>query len=327
MLLTQNIAPVVPFLLLACMFVLCAMNADGGQQSSPLFTLKQVGRNVWAAIEPQGQSNAGFVIGDGAVAVIDTFVSVDSSGNFGSQAAAKQMLDEIRKLTKDPIKFVINTHYHLDHVAGNGVFVESGAAVLAQRNVRDWIRTENLKLFGNDIKPEQKAFIEALDAPVVTYDEALDLYLGSRKIQVRSFPGHTGGDSVVLVPDAKTIFGGDLFWRNTLPNLMDSSTKSWIDTLDTLLRDLPGYTFVSGHGDVGDVQDVAAFRDYLGTLRRLVTDSQAQGRSGEMLVKAVVPNLAAKYGQWDFFNYLAERNVVDVEAELIGTKRIPQPKN
>jgi glyoxylase-like metal-dependent hydrolase (beta-lactamase superfamily II) len=90
-----------------------------GEVSKPPFKLTQIGPNAWAAIDnsiakQRAGSNAGFVIGDDGVAVIDTLGSAD---------AAKQLLAEIRHLTKLPIRFVINTHYHLDHVAGNGVFV------------------------------------------------------------------------------------------------------------------------------------------------------------------------------------------------------------
>jgi cyclase len=153
----------------------------------------------------------------------------------------------------------------------------------------------------------------------------VDLHLGSRVIQVRSFPGHTGGDSVVLVPDARTAFAGDLFWRNMSPNLIDASTKPWIDTLDTLAKNEAGYMFVPGHGDVGNAQDVGAFRDYLSTLQKLVADARAQGKSGDALTDAVLPALAAKYGQWDFFKFLAPRNIAEMDAELSGKKRVPQP--
>jgi glyoxylase-like metal-dependent hydrolase (beta-lactamase superfamily II) len=284
------------------------------------FTLKQVGPGAWAAISnnkakaPAG-GNGGFVIGDDGVAVIDTFASTE---------AATQLLTEIRKLTKLPVKFVVNTHYHLDHVAGNRVFADAGAVVLAQRNVRDWVHPENLKFFGKEPKPEQKAFVAAVLPPAVVYDQQVTLYLGSREIQVRSFPGHTGGDSVVLIPDAKTVFGGDLFWRNTLPNMIDASTTSWIDTLTTLAKNDAGSTFVPGHGEVGNAQDVAAFRDYLATLRKLVAEAQAQGRSGDALAEAVMPALTDRYGQWDFFNYLARLNILETDAELSGKKRIPR---
>ncbi len=163
------------------------------------FTLKRIGPDVWAAIAappPAGAAaggNAGFVIGSDGVAVIDTFATGE---------AAQQLLTEIRKLTKLPVKFVINTHYHLDHVAGNSVFEEAGAVVIAHRNVRRWIKPENLKFFGATPTPQQKAMIDALTTPAMVYEGTLELHLGARQIQVRSFPGHTGGDSVVLIPDA-----------------------------------------------------------------------------------------------------------------------------
>jgi len=258
---------------------------DSAQNAAePPFTLKQIGPHVWAAISnpksktPAG-ANTGFVIGDDGVVVIDTTASFDE-GNFGT-APAEQLLAAIRTLSKLPVRFVINTHYHLDHVGANAVFADAGATVLAHRNVRGWIHTENLRLFGNGIKPPQKAYIEALLRPTVTYERPVDLYLGSREIRVRSFPGHTGGDSVVVIPDAKVVFAGDLFWRDMLPNLIDASTQPWIDTLDTLVKNEPDATFVPGHGDVGTAQDVASFREYLATLRRLVSDAQAQKKSGE----------------------------------------------
>jgi cyclase len=313
------------FLIVACILILCATMADGAQgQAGLLFTLKQVGPNVWAAIGPQGQSNAGIVIGDDGVLVIDTFITADAGGN-PSAEAAKQLLTEIRKLTKLPVRFVVNTHHHLDHVGGNSVFADAGATLLAQRNVRDWIHTENVKLFGNALKPEQRAFIEGLARPGAVFDEGVDLHLGSRPIYVRSLLGHTGGDSVVLVPDAKVIFTGDLFWRNILPNLVNASTKPWIETLDTLLMKLPDYTFVPGHGDVGNARDAAAFRDYLSMLRTQVAATQAQGKSGDDVVKSVLPELTDKYGGWGFFNYISEGNIADVSNELMGTKKVPQP--
>src|SRR4030095_8134106 len=119
--------------------------------------------NAWAAIDnPKATSpaaaNAGFVIGDDGVVVIDTFWTKD---------AADRLLSEIQRRTKLPVKYVINTHYHVDHVSGNGVFASQGAAILAQRNVRGWIHTENLRLIGDFLTPELKAQTESIAAPTV----------------------------------------------------------------------------------------------------------------------------------------------------------------
>ncbi len=284
-----------------------------------LFELKKIGEGVYAAISPgesKAGANAGFVIGDDSVAVIDTFEDA---------AAAKVLLEEIRKITKLPVRFVVNTHYHLDHVAGNGVFAETGAVVVAHRNVREWIHTENLKFFSAKITPEQKKLVESLAAPSVVYSDSLDLYLGSRHLVLRFFPGHTGGDTVVEIPDAHAVFCGDLFWRRTLPNLIDASTEKWIETLDKFQSIAPGVAFVPGHGDVGNAADVKDFRGYLIELRTAVAVAQSEGKSGADVVEAVLPDLQAKYGTWDFFKYFAKGNIADTAKELKGEKRVPTP--
>jgi cyclase len=307
------------FLLLLIFSAGARAQAPASPANSLPFLLKPLGHNVWAAIDDAKGSagaNAGFVIGDDGVAVIDTFENPE---------AARQLLAEIRKLTKLPVKFVINTHYHLDHVAGNRVFRDAGAVVIAQRNVYAWIRTENLKFFGKDIKPEQKAMVEGLAAPEILYDTELRIFLGSREIRVNYYPGHTGGDSVVSIPDAQVAFCGDLFWRQTLPNLIDASTKSWIETLNFFSDAQPSMTFVPGHGDIGNVSDLRDFRDYLKNLRAMVAQPGKEGKTGDDLVNAVMPAVKEKYGKWEFFDYFAKSNILDMAAEIRGDKRIPQP--
>jgi cyclase len=290
------------------------------QTPAPPYTLKPLGHNIFAAIANPGPtssgSNAGFVIGDDGVLVVDTFQKVD---------AARALLADIRKITPLPIRFVVNTHYHIDHVTGNQVFADAGATIIAHRNVPGWIHTENLKFYGANPTPEQRASVEALKSPDVTYDNELNLYLGTRQIYLHFFPGHTGGDTMVLIPDANVVFCGDIFWRHTLPNLIDASTEPWIATLDLTLQHHPAGTFVSGHGDVGTADDVAAFRGYLADLRRDVQAGRAAGESGDALTNDVVAKLKDKYGDWSGYPNRAKTNVAQTDAEFAGTKKIPIP--
>lgn len=303
-----------------CFSIPCPAQSPAAAPEQLPFTIKPLGHGVYAAIDVNGKAgaNAGFVIGDGGVAVVDTFEY---------EPAAKALLAEIRKLTMLPIRFVVNTHYHLDHVAGNRVFKEAGAVIVAQRNVDPWIHTENLKFFGKNIKPEQKAMVENFAGPDIAYDNALSLRLGARRIEVRFYPGHTGGDSVVRIPDANVTFCGDLFWRNTLPNLIDATTSDWTATLSKLVADHAQDTFVPGHGDLGNAGDVSAFRGYLSDLRGWVAPAVTAGRTGDDLVAALMPELTSKYGQWNFFAHFSKRNILDVGAEIRGDKKIPQPPN
>jgi glyoxylase-like metal-dependent hydrolase (beta-lactamase superfamily II) len=301
------------------------------------FTVKKIGESVYAAIGTDGGkagSNAGFIVGSNGVVVIDTFEGV---------APARDLLAEIRKITELPIRFVVNTHYHLDHTGGNAVFAQAGATILAQRNLRGWLRTENLKFFGPNPKPEQKAMVEALVLPDETYSDAIDIYLGARQIQVRYMLGHTGGDSVVSVPDVGIVFAGDLVWQKHLPNLIDATTSDWVKTLEQLLAEHPAGTFVSGHGDVATAADVRDFHDYLVTLREAIAKAQAAGKTDQALVDTVLPQLQEKYGKdcpaasanqppaaptsscWGFFKAFSTRNITQTAAELTGTKRVPAP--
>lgn len=285
---------------------------------NPDFTVKRLAEGVYAAISPDGSkagSNAGFIVGTNGVLVVDTFVDV---------APARELLAEIRKVTNLPIRFVVNTHYHLDHTGGNAVFAEAGATILAHHNVRTWLRTENLKFFGANPKPENKARVESLTLPDEVYSDAVDIYLGSRLIQVRYMLGHTGGDSVVMVPDANVVFGGDLVWQKHFPNLIDATTADWVKTLEKLLADHPSATFVSGHGDVATSQDVRDFHDYLVALRDDIAKAQADGKSGQELVDAVTAQLKEKYGQWSFQQFIP-RNIQQTVAELKGEKKVPVP--
>ncbi|HLI19096.1 MAG TPA: MBL fold metallo-hydrolase [Rhodanobacteraceae bacterium] len=291
--------------------------AASAAEAQAYFALHDLGHGVWAAISPpksKAGANAGFVIGPDGVLVIDTFED---------PAAAEAMLAAIRTKTNKPIRYVVDTHYHLDHVAGNNIFAAAGAVVVAQANVRSWERTQNLKFFGDRPTAKQKTFVATLGLPSVTYRRGITIWLGDRKIVVRALEGHTGSDSTVVIPDAKVVFTGDVFWNHTLPNLIDADTKQQIASNDAYLHDYPDYTFVPGHGDVGEAADVRAFRDYLVFLRKAVADTQAAGKSGAALVNAVLPELTHTYGGWGWFKYFARHNIEQAAAELKGTKRVP----
>ena len=296
--------------------------ATGRAQTAAPFLLEPLGHGAWTAIDnpaakaDESGANAGFVIGEDAVLVVDTFENAP---------AAQKLLATIRQKTTLPVRFVVNTHYHLDHVAGNAVFAAAGATLLAQQNVRKWERTENTKFFDEKITPQQQALVQALRLPDVTYTQAVNLYLGdNHRVLLRPMPGHTGGDTVVYDPQTNVVFCGDLFWNRTLPNLIDASTKEWIETLDTLVKDYPSAAFVPGHGEkAGNAGDVRAFRDYLLFLRAAIARAQAGGAGSDAVLKAVLPQLKAKYGDWAFPEF-AEPDVQRTEEELRGVKRLPR---
>jgi glyoxylase-like metal-dependent hydrolase (beta-lactamase superfamily II) len=279
----------------------------------PRFAVQEVAPGVFAAIaDPKDESslgNAGFVIGSDGVLVVDTFAT---------PAAAERLLAEIRSKTRLPVRFVVNTHFHRDHIGGNAVFAKAGAAVLAHENVRAWARRE----WQTDLTPEERSRYAGLRLPDVTYRDRCSVWLGDRRVEIFHRPGHTGSDSIVAVPDARVVFAGDLVLKNCIANVSLARTDAWVATLDELLREYPSAVFVPGHGDVARPLDVRLFRDYLSSLRLAVARAKSEGKSGAALVEAVLPRLSSRYSGWTWFEYV-EGSIADVEAELNGTKAYP----
>jgi len=283
------------------------------------FTLAPAGDGVWAAIAKDGDrdsvGNAGFVVGTDSVLVVDAFAT---------PAAAEELAAEIKRITPHPVRWVVNTHYHFDHVGGDAVFTRAGAAVIAHENERAWVRTENLK-WRKEITAEDREMLAHLVLPDVTHRDGLTIWLGERRIDVLSRPGHTGGDSAVYVPSANVLFGGDLIWKETIPNLIDATTEEWVGTLDGFLQGYPSATFVPGHGELAKAIDVRGFREYLSGVRLAVARALSEGVAGPSLIEKVLPQLRARYGSWKWFDDFCARDIELTEQEARGTKKLPKP--
>jgi glyoxylase-like metal-dependent hydrolase (beta-lactamase superfamily II) len=283
------------------------------QTAAPAFSIVEAAPGVFAAIadpsDARTTGNAGFVIGSDSVVVVDAFAS---------EEGAERLLAEIRSRTKNPIRFLVLTHFHSDHAGGAAVFARAGATILAHENVRAWERRE----WQTDLDARAKERYAKLRLPDVTYRDKVTLWLGDRSVEVVHRPGHTGSDSLVAVPEARILFGGDLIQKRTIPGLRFANTADWMQTLDGLLKDDPDWTFVPGHGAVGHALDLRLFRDYLNSLRLAVSRGLAEGKTGPALRDAVKTQLESRYGSWAEFSQVDE-NIADVEAELTGRKVYP----
>jgi glyoxylase-like metal-dependent hydrolase (beta-lactamase superfamily II) len=182
----------------------------------------------------------------------------------------------------------------------------------------------NINLFGDRITPDLKARIEALPLPDVTTNKDLTLWLGARKIVVRSVLGHTGGDLIVSVPDANVLFTGDMLWRKVPPNLIDGSIREWLAT-DAGFAAMADAVFVPGHGDVANAKDVADFRSYLIDLRRLVVEGRKARLKDEALVQSVAPKMRTLHRDWTISDRAIAFEVKYMDEELAGTKKRPVP--
>ena len=330
------------FTLSAVALMICNM-ADGQTKSQDDFKLTQVANGIFAATALPGglaSGNAGFVAGDDGVLIIDTFFT---------PVAVEELLEAINTQTKQPIKYVVNTHYHLDHTGGNQVFAALGIPILGHDKLIEWQTTKNRKFLPEkdaldkrlgdaqkqlaetpveqtDKRTQLEKQIRRLNAmksivltnPTVTFSSGtVHLHLGAREIVLFTLPGHTGGDVLAFVPDANVLFMGDMGWRKTLPNLVDATVTDWINSLDTILAQYPSAKFVPGHGEVATAADVKEFRDYLDDLRSRVKKAITEGLTLDQAKQTL--KLPEKYQSFAFQNF-AVPNIEDMYTELNGTK-------
>lgn len=307
------------------------------------FTLNKVADGVYAAIAKPGgfaSGNAGFVVGDEGVLMVDTFLT---------PAAVEDLIGVIAVETKQPIKYALNTHYHLDHTGGNQVLAARGVPIVAHEKVMEWQTMRNRQFLppADELQKRRdtaakhlsetpadqvdgRASLERqlrrfdalltikLTNPSVTFATGtVRLHLGQREVILFTLPGHTGGDVLAYVPDANVVFMGDMGWRKTLPNLVDATVNDWITSLDSLLDQYPNAKFVPGHGEVATAADIREFRDYLDDLRTRVKQAIANGLTVEQANKQL--KLPEKYKDFAFQNFVVP-NVEHMYKELKGTK-------
>ena len=208
-----------------------------------------------------------------------------------------RILAAIREIDPDPIRFVINTHWHGDHTGGNENVARTGAVIVAQDNVRRRMSMEQV-VRGTAVPPSPAAAL-----PVVTFTEGVTFHLNGDDIRVTHVAhAHTDGDALVYWTRANVLHMGDTFWSGLLPFIdLDSggSIDGAIAAADTGLAIANDATvIVPGHGPVGRRPDLLAYRDMLRSLRDQVARAMRAGRTLDQ-IKAM--RLADRYGPPDGF--------------------------
>ena len=215
------------------------------------------------------------VTGDGVIVIDDKF-----------EQNYDEIMANIRSVTDEPVKYVLNTHHHGDHSGGNVRFVDI-AQVIAHKNAR-----------ANILRNNQAG------SPSVIFVDETAVFLGDVEVQAHHMGrGHTNGDSVIYFPDLRVVHGGDLL--NTGNIFIDfnngGSFLEWVDTLDNLLA-LDFVTAIPGHGTLLTKDEVRAFRNKFAALETRARELISQGMSPEEFVSSLQSedlgwNLAGRAGQ------------------------------
>jgi cyclase len=226
--------------------------------------LTKIADNVYSYVGAKDTSpansfaaNAGIVIGRDGILVVDTLISAKEGQRF---------LADIRKISNEPIKYVVNTHTHLDHAFGNCVFAKLGATVIshtADRKMLELVGAGTLKNIGNyGLKPEDMIGTEIV-LPSLTFSDRMQIDLGDETVElIRVAPSHTVGSVIVYLPAKKLLFAGDILFTDFHPFLADGDIPGWTKTIDALLE-MDVERIIPGHGPLSTKKDLREMKEYL----------------------------------------------------------------
>jgi cyclase len=199
---------------------------------------------------------------------------------------APKLRAALASISATPVRFLVDTHFHLDHTGGNTTLGRMGAVIVAHDNVRKHLMTRQIVDIGVQIVTEPSPR-EGL--PVVTFKDGLRLHLNDEVIEIQHVEhGHTDSDSIVFFEHANVLHTGDLFMSIGYP-FVDAGNGGSLDGLIAGLAQALKYCdaktkVIPGHGPVSATAELRAYHDMLVTIRQRVGDQVKKGRTVEQVL-------------------------------------------
>lgn len=223
-----------------------------------------------ASAENQGyMSNAGFVVTDAGVIVFDTL---------GTPALAKKLVAVIAKISTQPIKRVIVSHYHADHMYGLQVFKALGAEIWAHTAGQEYLASDEAQLRLKQRREILKPWVDN-HTRLLPADKWLDgdsnFEMGGVHFELRHVgPAHTTEDMALFVKEDSVLYSGDLVFKGRVPFVGDADSRLWLEALDKLIAFKPAF-MIPGHGAASStpVADLSLTRDYLNYVRKTMGEA------------------------------------------------------
>ncbi len=233
--------------------------------------------------------NHALLVGDDGPLLIDTDMA-----EFNDQVVAA-----VKEITDQPIRCVVNTHWHFDHVGGNEDLAKSGAIIIAQENVRKRMSEEQvLGGLGTRVPPSPPAAL-----PRITYADASTLQWNGEEVRIiRLEPGHTDGDSLVFFQKANVLHAGDIFFNGMYPFIdvnVGGSIDGMIRAVDRVLALVNEDTkIIPGHGKLSNAAELREYRKMLATVRDRLKKLIKKGKTlEEVLAERPTKDLDGKWGR------------------------------
>jgi len=302
---------------------------DGMSMAQPHGTVHRAGDGCLAYVQRDGSwgwSNAGLVVGDGVSLLVDTL--------FDLHLTAAMLAAFAPDTRAAPISTVVNTHANGDHCYGNQLVANAEiVASTAAAAEMDEVPAEllaGLTAAPGEIGELFRSFFGAFDfegiettPPTRTFDGRLTLDVGGRDVElIEVGPAHTRGDVVVVVPDSRTVFTGDILFIGGQPIVWAGPLTNWIAACDLMLG-MDVEVVVPGHGPVTDKSGVVAVRDYLELVEREAADRQAAGIDAWEAAREIAALLGAdrQFAPW------TEAGRIAVNVETVYRSHDPQHRS
>ncbi len=265
-------------------------------------TFAQLSEHAWA-YTAEGDPNTGIVIGDDCVLVADTQAT---------PAMAADVIRRIREVTDKPIKYVVLTHYHAVRVLGASAYQPQ--QILASQDTYDLIveRGEQDKASEIGRFPRLFSNVETVPPgmtwPTMTFTGKMTLWLGELEVQLLQLGrGHTKGDTVVWLPQERTLLSGDLVEFDATPYAGDAYFNDWPKTLENVAA-LKPLALVPGRGPalVGEArvrEGIASTAGFIADVRASVQAGVTAGKDLNAVYKDTFAKLKPKYGHWVIFDH------------------------
>jgi glyoxylase-like metal-dependent hydrolase (beta-lactamase superfamily II) len=281
-----------------------------------IITFDAIGPDLYA-FTAEGDPNSGVIVGDDGVMVVDAQAT---------PAMARQVIDRVAKVTDKPIKYVLLTHYHAVRVLGASAY--AGAEILASDTTRELIVERGKQDMDSEIGRFPRLFravesIPGLTWPSITFPDQMSIWLGRREVRImRIGRGHTAGDVVAFVPDAKVVFSGDLVEYKSACYCGDAHFTDWPATLDRL-AEFSARALVPGRGAAlktpNEVADgIALTEDFLTSLYGSVVESVAKGNSLKESYDAAREVMDPRFASFAIYEHCMPFNVSRAYDEANG---------
>ena len=274
-----------------------------------------------------GWSNAGLIVGDGASLLVDTLFDLKLT---------QRMLDSMRSVTNgSPIAQVVNTHANGDHCFGN-ILVDNAEIIATSATAHEMAEVPPSLLAGLNSAPGEvgdmfRSFFGAFDfdgielrLPDRTFDGRIDLDVAGRTVElIEVGPAHTSGDTLAYVPDANTIYTGDILFIGGTPIVWAGPLSNWVAACDLMLS-MDVDVVVPGHGPVTDKAGITSVRDYLSFVDEAAGRLQASGVDAWEATREIAADIKARrdFGSLGEFGRIAV-NVDTVYRHLDPTYASP----